>query len=223
MKKGSCNESECDRIIGLMSLRPYTSIVNPNCYAQIEKESTYFAHTVYSHNSKRNIVYDVKMYNCVGLRKYVSDVIQATNLVIEEDKIIPDGYIFDGFEYEKVRTMFLELNLDTLADARRKAMILRIALEACLFQLTTKAKFDPERIGSEYKKVIGSCSGEKKKIAKNLKELYDLSKKYHHGADEGSTLGLSWINPDELELFDRELKDIFLWIDEHCVIKSIAA
>lgn len=223
IEKGSCNESECDRIIGLMSLRPYTSIVNPNCYAQIEKESTYFAHTVYSHNSKRNIVYDVKMYNCVGLRKYVSDVIQATNLVIEEDKIIPDGYIFDGFEYEKVRTMFLELNLDTLADARRKAMILRIALEACLFQLTTKAKFDPERIGSEYKKVIGSCSGEKKKIAKNLKELYDLSKKYHHGADEGSTLGLSWINPDELELFDRELKDIFLWIDEHCVIKSIAA
>ena len=45
--------------------------------------------------------------------------------------------------------------------------------------------------------------------------MYDLSKKYHHGADEGSTLGLSWINPDELELFDSELKEIFEWIDEN--------
>lgn len=53
--------------------------------------------------------------------------------------------------------------------------------------------------------------------------MYDLSKKYHHGADEGSTLGLSWINPDELELFDRELKEIFDWIDENCVIKMVAA
>ena len=68
-----------------------------------------------------------------------------------------------------------------------------------------------------------SCSGDKKKIARKLKELYDLSKKYHHGADEGSTLGLSWINPDELELFDSELKEIFDWIDENCVIKMVAA
>lgn len=223
IEKGSYSENECDRIIGLMSLRPYTSIVNPVEYAQIEKESTYFAHTLYSHNSKRNIVYDVNMYNCVGLRKYVSDVAQATNLIIEEDKLIPDGYKFEGFEYEKIKNMFLELNMDTIADARKKAMLLRISLEACLFQLTTKVKFDPERIGNEYKKVIGSCSGEKKKVAKNLKELYDLSKKYHHGADEGSTLGLSWINPDELELFDRELKTIFTWIDENCSIKSVAA
>lgn len=223
IQEGSCSESECDRLIGLMSLRPYTSIVNPDCYTQIEKESTYFAHTVYAHNTKRNIVYDENMYNCVGLRKYVNDVTLATDLEIEANEYIPDEYKFDGFEYEKIKAMFLGLNMDTIADARKKAMLLRIALEACLFQLTTKVKFNPERIGNEYKKVIGSCSGEKKKIAKNLKELYDLSKKYHHGADEGSTLGLSWINPDELELFDRELKAIFLWIDENCVIKSIAA
>ena len=60
-------------------------------------------------------------------------------------------------------------------------------------------------------------------MPQKLKELYDLSKKYHHGADEGSTLGLSWINPDELELFDSELKEIFDWIDENCVIKMVAA
>ena len=46
---------------------------------------------------------------------------------------------------------------------------------------------------------------------------------YHHDADEGSTLGLSWINPDEIELFDSELKEIFDWIDENCVIKMVAA
>ena len=217
------SNNESDRIIALMSLRPYTSIVNPEEYSTIEKKSTYFAHTVYAHNAKRNIKYDENMYNCQGLRKYIHDVEDATQLEVDCNSLVPDGYCFSGFEYENVKTLYLSIGLETIADARKKAMLLRVALEACLFQLTTKAKFDPERIGNEYKKVIGSCSGDKKKIAKKLKELYDLSKKYHHGADEGSTLGLSWINPDELELFDRELKEIFDWIDENCVIKMVAA
>ena len=217
------SNNESDRIIGLMSLRPYTSIVNPAEYSTIEKESTYFAHTVYAHNAKRNIKYDENMYNCEGLRKYIHDVEVATELKVDCSSFVPDGYCFQGFEYENVKNMYLSISLETIVDARKKAMLLRVALEACLFQLTTKAKFDPERIGNEYKKVIGSCSGDKKKIAKKLKELYDLSKKYHHGADEGSTLGLSWINPDELELFDSELKEIFDWIDENCVIKMVAA
>ena len=217
------SNNESDRIIALMSLRPYTSIVNPEEYSTIEKKSTYFAHTVYAHNAKRNIKYDGNMYNCQGLRKYIHDVEDATQLEVDCNSLVPDGYCFSGFEYENVKTLYLSIGLETIADARKKAMLLRVALEACLFQLTTKAKFDPERIGNEYKKVIGSCSGDKKKIAKKLKELYDLSKKYHHGADEGSTLGLSWINPDELELFDRELKEIFDWIDENCVIKMVAA
>lgn len=217
------SNNESDRIIALMSLRPYTSIVNPEEYSTIEKKSTYFAHTVYAHNAKRNIKYDENMYNCQGLRKYIHDVEDATQLEVDCNSLVLDGYCFSGFEYENVKTLYLSIGLETIADARKKAMLLRVALEACLFQLTTKAKFDPERIGNEYKKVIGSCSGDKKKIAKKLKELYDLSKKYHHGADEGSTLGLSWINPDELELFDRELKEIFDWIDENCVIKMVAA
>lgn len=214
---------ERDRIIGLMSLRPYTSIVNPKEYSVIEKESTYFAHTIYAHNTKRSIVFDENMYNCTGLRKYIKDVELATGLEIDKDSFVPEDYFFHGFEYGNIKNMYLSISLETIVDARKKAMLLRVALEACLFQLTTKVKFDPERIGNEYKKVIGSCSGEKKKIARKLKELYDLSKKYHHGADEGSTLGLSWINPDELELFDIELKEVFKWIDTNCVIKTIAA
>lgn len=206
-----------------MSLRPFTSIVNPEKYSIIEKESTYFAHTIYSHNSKRGITYDENMYNCVGLRKYIDDVASATQWDIDKECLVPDEYCFHGFEYENVKNMYMSIGLETLADARMKAMLLRIALEVCLFQLTTKVKFDPERIGNEYKKVIGSCSGDKKKIAKKLKELYDLTKKYHHGADEGSALGLSWINPDELELFDSELREIFSWIDTNCAIKAVAA
>lgn len=211
------------QIIGFMSLRPYTSILNKAEYGTIEKESTYFAHTIYSYNKKRNIEFDANLYSYMSLRKFVSDVKRVTNLNVDEKAIVPDDYNFSGFDYELIKHFYTTIGLDTIADARMKAMLLRVALEACLFQLTTKMKFDPERIGKEYKNVINSCSGEKKKVAKKLKELYDLSKKYHHGADEGSTLGLSWINPDEMELFDRELQEIFCWIDTNCVIKTVAA
>lgn len=64
---------------------------------------------------------------------------------------------------------------------------------------------------------------EKKKMAKKLKELYDLSKKYHHGAEEGSTLGLSYINPDEMEFFETELKVVVDWIDNNCTIRERVA
>lgn len=216
-------DNECDRIIGLMSLRPYTSIVNQAQYSAIEKESTYFAHTIYAYNHKRNIRFDANMYNCTGLRKYINDVKLATGLDINSNSFIPDEYNFHGLEYENIKNMYLSMGIETIVEARKKAMLLRVALEACLFQLVQKGKLDPERIGYEYKKAIGACSGDKKKIAKKLKELYDLSKKYHHGADEGSTLGLSWINPDELELFDSELKEIFAWVDANCTIKVAVA
>lgn len=209
--------------IGFMSLRPYTSILNKAEYSTIEKESTYFAHTIYSYNKKRNIEFEANSYNCFGLRKYVLDVKNATNLNVDENAIVPDGYCFSGFDYALIKHFYRTIGLDTIAEARMKAMLLRVALEACLFQLTVKLKFDPERIGKEYKNVINSCIGEKKKVAIKLKELYDLSKKYHHGSDEGSTLGLSWINPDEIELFDRELQEIFCWIDTNCIIKTVAA
>ncbi len=223
IKNAVQNGDERSRIIGLMSLRPLTSIVNPEKYSIIEKASTYFAHTIYSHNSKRSINYDVTMYDCAGLRKYIDDAMSAIGWNMDRECFVPDEYCFCGFEYENAKNMYMSIGLETISDARMKAMLIRIALEACLFQLTTKDKFDPERIGNEYKKVIGSCSGEKKKIAKKLKELYDLSKKYHHGAEEGSALGLSWINPDEIELFDSELMKIFDWIDINCAIKTVAA
>ena len=67
------SNNESDRIIGLMSLRPYTSIVNSAEYSAIEKESTYCAHTVYAHNAKRNIKYDENIieYFTSAMRKIV--------------------------------------------------------------------------------------------------------------------------------------------------------
>ena len=155
------------------------------------------------------------------MKKYIEKVKEATDLKINVIDMIPNNYIFSGFTYENIKEYYESFNLETIFDARKKAMFLRIALEACLFQLTTKQKFNPERIGSEYKKVINASSGEKKGVAVKLKELYDLTKKFHHGADEGSTLGLAWINPDEMEFLDKELTDIFIWIDHNCVIKSV--
>ena len=53
----------------------------------------------------------------------------------------------------------------------------------------------------------------KRKLCIEIKKLYDLSKKYHHGADEGSTLGLSALNPDEMEYFDQSMIKIHDWIE----------
>lgn len=209
-----------DRIIALMSLRPYTYIVNRHEYSNVEKKSTYFAHTIYSKNKGRNIEYDKNQYDEEGLRKLINDVRQATGLEINMQILVPENYVFNGFDYNTIRLLYDSIKINNVVDARKKAMLLRIFLEACLFQLTSKQKFNPERIGLEYKKVIKGCSGEKKKMAKKLKELYDLSKKYHHGAEDGSTLGLSYINPDEIEFFDSELQTVVKWIDNNCKIKE---
>lgn len=45
-------------------------------------------------------------------------------------------------------------------------------------------------------------------VCKTLYELYDSSKKYHHGADDGSLLGISWINPSEIEFYNSRIESI---------------
>ena len=45
-----------------------------------------------------------------------------------------------------------------------------------------------------------------------LHKLYDFAKKYHHGAEAGSTLGISMLNPDEMRQFDRIIIEIHKWI-----------
>ena len=56
-----------------------------------------------------------------------------------------------------------------------------------------------------------------------VQEIYDSSKKYQHGADDGSLLGISWINPNEIEYYDQVLNEIITRIRARCTIRAMIA
>lgn len=207
-----------DRLVALMSLRPYAYVTLDTegistTYKEIEKDSTYFHHSVYSH-SKR-IKFEEEKYNCQGLRKYCDKVKNATGLEFDTIKLIPDGYNYNGLDYEKSWDLYNSMPSDNIFDLRKKALAFRVLLETTLFMLLTKAKFDPEHISKFYNNAVNGQHGEKKRICEEIKKMYDLSKKYHHGAEEGSTLGLSDLNPDEMLYFDKIITEVHEWIKNH--------
>ncbi|MBK5262770.1 MAG: AAA family ATPase [Peptostreptococcaceae bacterium] len=210
----SCDPN--DIILGLMSLRPYAYIkkCDSKKYKEIERRATYFAHTVYSYNKARSIYFRSKWHNTGGLRAYVAKINKAIKIKkIPENEMISDNFTFNGFDYESVTNLYKAIPLDSITNARKKALVLRPVLEACLFQLVSKQRFNPEHIGTEYTRAINGTRNEIKEKCKKLKELFDITKKYHHGAEDGSTLGLSWVNPDELEFLNEEILEIVSYID----------
>lgn len=215
------DSSEVDKLTALMSMRPLTYIVTPSRYSEIESRSSYFSHTIYSKGKSNNIdiKFDFNHYNDDGLKEYIELFFELNNLECTNPTDAFSGFLFSGFNYEYVKLIYNSIVVNNVTDARKKALFLRIMLEACLFQLTTKQKFDILHIGREYGKVLNSNVGERKKITKKLKELYDLSKKYHHGSETGSTLGLAYINPDEMEFYDEQISLITDWIDVNCEIR----
>lgn len=92
-------------------------------------------------------------------------------------------------------------------------------------QLSSRDKFDLENIGSMYAKTTRANKNDAEKygICKKLQEIYDSSKKYHHGADDGSVLGISWINPNEIEYYDQVLSEIITRIRARCTIRAMIA
>ena len=102
---------------------------------------------------------------------------------------------------------------------------MRPLIEACFFLLSSREKFAPENIGSMYAKTTRAnrTDEEKYHICKKLQEIYDSSKKYHHGADNGSLLGISWINPNEVEYYDQILNETILSIQTKCSIRTLIA
>ena len=76
-----------------------------------------------------------------------------------------------------------------------------------------------------YKKTTNANKKDEEKynICKKLHELYDSSKKYHHGAEEGSFLGIAWINPNEIEYYDKILNEIISSIRATCTIRTLIA
>lgn len=203
--------SEVDRLVALMSLRPLVYLTDKSKYEDVEKNSSYFAHTLYAKNNR--IHFDENKYDENSLKNYINQVNEAIDSDFDNTKLVLDGYNFKGFEYNNIKRFYENITVNNVYDARKKALVLRIMLEACLFKLVDKTKLDIEHIGNEYGKAIRGAKKERKKFVVKLKELYDLSKKYHHGGENGSMLGLAYINPEELEFIDKQLKEITNWID----------
>lgn len=135
------------------------------------------------------------------------------------------NYSFTGFDFAKLVEFYNAIPLDSVENMRKKVMLMRPLIEACFFQLSARDKFDPEHIGAMYAKTIKANKGNelKNKMCLELKELYDASKKYHHGADEGSLLGIAWVNPNEVEYFDVRIKEIVSTIISEGIVREIPA
>lgn len=119
-------------------------------------------------------------------------------------------------------TMYNSIDLETICDARKKALIMRPLLEACLVKLVNKSKIDPEHIGVEYARATKNSNTNIRKYAVRLQELYRITCKYHHGMKSGSTLGISWINSDEIEFMDNELQEIMDFIEGQALLSESA-
>lgn len=207
-----------DRILALMAMRPYVYVtIKPEAadpvYQQIEASSTYFHHSLYA--SSKRVFFDGTKYDCAGLRAYCNAVNRAAGSSFDSTQLIPAGFTWQGLDYPAAWNLYSRIPDDTMFNLRRKAIAFRILLETTLFMLLTKARFDPEHIGKFYNNAVKGQTGEKKEMCREIKKLYDLSKKYHHGAEDGSTLGLSALNPDEMLYFDQSITKIHDWIVNH--------
>lgn len=203
------NDNELDKIIAFMSLRPFAYVmkVTNEKFEKVMKKSTYFAHTLYSKNTR--ISFKKKDYDNKGLKSYVRLVSIATGSKFNVNEIVGD-FSFEGFDFEKISDLYLSVPLDSMENMRKKVLLLRPLIEACFFQFSQKHKFDPEKISKMYNDTIkaNKTDDEKMKMCLQLKEMYDASKKYHHGAEDGSLLGISWVNPNEVEYFDQIIQEI---------------
>ena len=207
-----------DRIIAFMAMRPFSYVVlngkdSDSIYKNIENNSTYFHHSIYA-NSKR-VKFDKSKYSAEGIKTYCNSVMDATGLIIDVEKLVPSDFQYQGLDYDGAWNLYDAIPVDSMLNLRKKALAFRILLETSLFMLLSKSKFDPEHIGRFYNNAVKGQTGEKKKICQEIYKMYNLSKKYHHGAEEASTLGLSALNPDEMIFFDNKIRCIHEWIVAH--------
>ena len=138
---------------------------------------------------------------------------------------IVGNYNFNGFDFNTLVDLYLQIPLNNIHDARKKALLMRPLIEACFFQLSQREKFDPENIGQMYKKTLraNKANSFKYAICEDLYELYNSSKKYHHGADDGSSLGISWINPNEIDFYNAIMESIIQKIQSLGSLRTVSA
>ncbi|MBD5474035.1 MAG: AAA family ATPase [Lachnospiraceae bacterium] len=211
-----------DKVLGLMSLRSYCDLKNcsDEVSKYIEMRSTFFTHTIYA--QKGRIKFNKRHYNVSGIRVLLKKIKKETKCSIDEKKFIPDDFDFQGYNYSMLTRMYKSIALETICDARKKALIMRPLLEACLVKLVNKPKIDPEHIGAEYARATKNSNTNIRKYAVRLQELYRITCKYHHGMKSGSTLGISWINSDEIEFMDNELQEIMDFIEGQALLSESA-
>lgn len=179
-----------DKVLGLMSLRSYCDLKNcsDEVCKYIEARSTFFTHTIYA--QKGRIKFYRRHYNISGIRALLKRIKKETKCIFNETSFIPDNFVFQGFDYQMLNAMYNSIELETIGDARKKALIMRPLLEACLVKLVNKSKVDAEHIGAEYARATKNSDKNIRKYAVKLQELYRITCKYHHGMKSGSTLGI---------------------------------
>ena len=224
IKAAEDSSNEIDRIIALMSMRPFAYVkkVADVDYMRIEKASTYFSHTLYCKSNR--ISYKSSNYNNVRIKQYIRKINRSTKSHFDVEAIA-ENYAFPGFDFNYLMNLYTSLPLDCIGNMRKKMLLMRPLIEACVFQFSSKNKFDAEHIGKMISSTIRANSSDKvrRKMCVELKELYDATKKYHHGADGGSLLGISWINPNEVEYFDKIIMSIVNEIRDNHMVRTIVA
>ncbi|WP_044915627.1 AAA family ATPase [Butyrivibrio sp. WCE2006] len=227
IKAAETSQDEIDKIIALMSMRPYAYVkkVPDAAFEKIMEASTFYSHTLYSKNKR--LSFKASNYNNRKIRAYIRKINSATRKSNDKFDIeaIAGDYAFTGFDFEKLANLYKSLPLDSIDNMRKKMLLMRPLIEASLFQFSAKSKFDPENMGVMFNSAIrsNSSNNERKAICIQLKELYDSTKKYHHGAYGGSLLGISWINPSEVEYYDEVLLSIVNKIENESLVRAIVA
>lgn len=204
----SCNNYN-NAVIALMSLRPLYEITQKKELCTLYyKFSTYFNHSIYAR--LQNYKFSVSKYNIKRIRKYINHVAKKIGFQCNPEQIVPDEFNFIGLDYDKTIELYESLSGDDIMTARKKALLIRVLLEVLMIKLSANSYLKCDNIGKEYQKIINKLKkgSEEHKFAKKIVEAYNQTKKFHHGAGMGSMLGLSWINPDEIEYYDSIVKEI---------------
>lgn len=229
IQNGIESDNERDKMVAWIAMRPYVSVMTQenNTYLSIKEKASYLAHSRYS--KSKNVQYKPEDYSIEALKAYCNSVNQATGQNFDGDCLCVAGLfnedgIFTGFDYVRTWELYEEIPMDTMLELRQKALVFRLVLETSLYMMKdSNKKLNLERIGSEYNKLKKTSEistrnhalKEKRKLCLMLCKLYEFSKKYHHGADNGSTLGLSALNPEEMHQYDEEIYKIHDWIAAH--------
>ena len=229
IQNGIQSDNAREKMVAWIAMRPYVSVVTREneAYLSIEKKASYLAHSRYSQS--KHIHYKAEDYSIEAMKAYCDAVNQATgenfdgNLLCAAE-LFNNDRVFTGFDYAKAWELYEGISMDSMLELREKALVFRLVLETSLYMMKdSNKKLNLERIGSEYNSLKKSSETftrnhdlrEKRQLCLTLCKLYEFSKKYHHGTDGGSTLGLAALNPEEMYQYNEEICKIHDWIIAH--------